>query len=61
MWEEINRVIAVQHSPEYQAALVVRQIIEAHEQALIEDRIFNKWAEHGSVLRDTASIFDLIL
>ena len=61
MWEEINRVIAVQHSPEYQAALVAQQILEAHKQALIEDRIFNKWVEHGSVLRDTASIFDLIL
>lgn len=61
MWEEINRVIAVQHGPEYQAALVVQSVLDAHAEAVVEDRIFNRWAEHGSVLRDYASVFDLIL
>jgi len=61
MWEEINRVIAVQHSPEYQAALVVQSILEAHEDAVIEDRLFNRWAERGGTFRDYPSIFDLVL
>lgn len=61
MWKEINRVIAVQHSPEYQAALVVQQVLDAHAELVIEDRIFNRWAQHGSVLRDYASVFDLVL
>lgn len=61
MWEEINRVIAVQHSPEYQAVLVVQAVLEAHQEAVIEDRIYRKWATTGRTLRHEPSVFDLVL